>query len=60
MTSENNKFDFPLSEFEKITLDQEILYYPGEIYNPDKVKAKVRAMCLKWNINRTKKGLKAW
>jgi hypothetical protein len=61
-----NSFDFPLTNFEQITLEAQVSYKAvadkdiERLMNSDKLKSEVKAMVNRWNDNRIKKGLRPY
>ena len=61
-----SNFDFPLTDFERITLEAQVSYKAAtdkdidRLMNSDKLKDQVRAMVNRWNNNRIEKGLRPY
>jgi hypothetical protein len=59
-------FNFPLTEFEQITLEAQVSYKAktdkdiARLMNCEKLKRQVRGMVNKWNNNRIEKGLQPY
>jgi hypothetical protein len=59
-------FDFPLTDFEQITLEAQVSYKAAtdkdidRLLSCEKLKAQVRVMVNRWNDNRIKKGLRPY